>query len=154
MSYDLMVLDKRKRFTNKKEFLEWYNVVTEWSEDLDYNDYRHTTPSLQNWFLAMKEIVPPLNGEFAPSDDDLGNGEFQESDYCIAKEAIYIAFAWSDAEKVHQIVTNLAKKYDVAFFDISTNKVIYPDGFVLDLSDDSKETSISFLKKLRNFFHL
>ena len=93
MSYDLMVLDKHKRFTSENEFLEWYNAVTEWAEDIDYNDYRHATPNLQKWFLAMKDIVPPLNGEFAPSDEILGHGKFQEGDYCIAEDCIYVGFA-------------------------------------------------------------
>lgn len=151
MSYDLMVLDKHKRFTTKEDFLDWYHALTEWSEDIDYNDYRHANPNLQSWFLAMKDIVPPLNGEFAPSDDDLGSGKFQEADYCIAKEAIYVAFAWSDAEEVHAIVADLAKKNDLAFFDISADRVIYPDGFVLNLDD---KESPSFLKKLRSLFRL
>lgn len=152
MSYDLMVLDKHKRFTSENEFLKWYNAVTEWAEDIDYNDYRHATPNLQKWFLAMKDIVPPLNGEFAPSDEILGNGKFQEGDYCIAEDCIYVGFAWSDAKKVHPIVADLAKKHDVALFDISSNKVVYPDGFVLNLLDE--ETSPSFWKKFRAFFHL
>ena len=152
MSYDLMVLDKRKRFKAKDDFLEWYDALTEWSEDIDYNDYRHATPNLQSWFLEMKAIVPPLNGEFAPSDDELGNGRFQEADYSIAKEAIYAAFAWSDAEEVHALVSDLARKNDLAFFDISANHVIYPDGFVLDLDDKEKKPSL--LKRLKSFLGL
>ena len=46
-----MVLDKRKRFKAKDDFLECYDALTEWSEDIDYNDYRHATPNLQSWFL-------------------------------------------------------------------------------------------------------
>ena len=149
MSYDLMVLDKHKRFTNKRDFLSWYDAVTKWSDDVNYDDYRHATPSLQNWFLAIKDIVPPLNGEFAPSDENLGNGEFQEADYSIAKEAIYAAFAWSDAERVHSIVAELAKQCDVAFFDISNDRVIYPDGFSLNLADTQVETSITLIQKLK-----
>lgn len=152
MSFDLMVLDKRKRFSKKGEFLKWYDTVTEWSDDVDYSDYRHTTPSLQKWFLAMKDIVPPLNGEFATLDENSRKSEFQESDYCIAKEAIYVAFAWSDAEKIHPLVAELAKKNDVAFFDISRNQVVYPDGYILDLS--AEEHGFSIWNKLKSLFQL
>ena len=72
--------------------------------------------------------------------------------YCIANEAIYAAFAWSDAEEVHALVSDLARKNDLAFFDISANHVIYPDGFVLDLDD--KEKKPSFLKRLKSFLGL
>ena len=152
MSYDLMVLDKHKRFTDRILFLEWYNELTQWQENIDYNDYKHATPNLQHWFLEMKDIVPPLNGEFAPQDDDLGESRFQEGDYCIAKEAIYVAFAWSDAEKIHPIVEELAKKHDVAFFDISKDCINYPDGFVLNLSE-SQPSSLTLFQKIKRLFH-
>lgn len=64
MSYDLMVFDKKKRFRAKDDFFAWYNKLIEWSDNIDYNDYRHSTNELQNFFLDMKDIVPPLNGEF------------------------------------------------------------------------------------------
>ena len=48
MSYDLAVLDKHKRFKTEDEFLKWYDQVMEWAEDIDYNDYRNATLSLQS----------------------------------------------------------------------------------------------------------
>ena len=60
MSYDLMVFSKKKRFKKYEKFIKWYYEVTEWDEDyLDHNDYRHAIPELQQWFLEMKDIVPP-----------------------------------------------------------------------------------------------
>jgi hypothetical protein len=155
MSYDLMVLDKHKRFTDRIHFLEWYDELTQWQEDIDYNDYKHATSNLQQWFLDMKDIVPPLNGEFAPQDEDLGKSRFQEGDYSIAKEAIYVAFAWSDAEQIRPIVEELAKKHDVAFFDISRERINYPDGFVLNLSESNPHphSSLTLFEKIKRFFH-
>ena len=152
MSYDLMVLDKHRRFTDKNDFLEWYNKLTEWKDDIDYNDYRHTTPELQKWFLEIKDIIRPLNGEFAPVDEEIGNGEFQEGDYCIAKDAIYVAFAWTDAEKVYSIVSKLAKKHNVAFFDIPNNHIVYPDGYILSLAGTDKSLSISIFQRIKGLF--
>ena len=132
MSYDLLVLDKHKRFKTGDEFLGWYDQVTKWDEDIDYNDYRHATPSLLSWFLDMKDTVPPMNGEFAPPDDEIDGGGFKEADYSIARDCIYVAFAWSDAERVYTLVKGLAQKHDVAIFDVSgSGDVIYPDGTVL-----------------------
>ncbi len=134
MSYDLAVLDKHKRFKTGDEFLKWYDQVMEWAEDIDYNDYRNATLSLQSWFLEMKDIVRPMNGEFALPDEEVDSGDFMEADYAIGKEHIYVAFAWSDAERVYPLVKELAKKHDVAFFDVSgSGDLIYPDGTILNI---------------------
>ena len=133
-----MVLDKRKRFKDAHDFFQWYDEVMEWADDVDYNDFRHTTPHLQNWFLEMKDIVPPMNGKFAPSIENMGKGEFQEADYAIAKNAIYVAFSWSDAERVFLLVKEMAKKHDVAFYDVGgTGDIVYPDGEVLRTTEQS-----------------
>ena len=136
MSYDLMVFNKNKKFENRDEFMAWYDELTEWGEEVDYDDYKHTTTELQNFFMEIKEDFPPLNGEFAPDDDVLDELEEQgiyAPDYCIAKEAIYIAFAWSNAEQAYQKVRELANKNNLAFFDVSgdNGEIIYPDGSVL-----------------------
>ena len=136
-----MVLDKHKRFERKEDFLNWYNKVTEWEEDIDYNDYKHATPELQKWFLEMKDIFPPLNGEFAPSDDEADEGEHYMCDYCIAKDAIYCAFAWSDAEDAYKLSQEKAKEHDVAFFDVESYIVYYPDGYVMNLSGETKASN-------------
>ena len=114
-----MIIDRHPRFKNSKEFLEWYDGVTQWNDDLDYNDYEHATPHLKDWFLKMKDIVPPLNGKYAPSDDDLGNGRYQEADYTIARDGIYMALAYSDADEVKAIAFDLAEKNNLSYFDIS-----------------------------------
>ena len=36
MSYDLMVFEKTKAPTTKKEFIAWYEKQTEWGEEHDY----------------------------------------------------------------------------------------------------------------------
>ena len=142
MSYDLAVLDKHKRFNTNDEFdIWWYDGLNnDWAEDIDYNDYRHATPSLQSWFLEMKDIVRPMNGEFAPPEDEIDAGDFKEADYTIGKEHIYVAFAWSDAERVYPLVKELAKKHDVAFFDVSgSGDLIYPDGTILNIPPEPQD---------------
>ncbi|GIM60774.1 hypothetical protein CAPN008_08240 [Capnocytophaga canis] len=133
MSYDLMVFSKNKKFENRDQFMDWYDVVTEWEEEVDYDDYKHTTTELQAFFMDIKNTFPPLNGEFAPDDDELDTLEedgIYAVDYCIANEAIYMAFAWSNADEAYQKVKELATKHKVAFFDVSSNEgeILYPDG--------------------------
>lgn len=137
MSYDLMVFDKNKKFEDRNQFMDWYDKLTEWEEEVDYDDYHHTTSELQKFFMDIKDTFPPLNGEFAPDDDELERLEDEGIycvDYCIAKEAIYMAFAWSNADNAYEKVRELASKYNVAFFDVSSEEgqILYPNGTKID----------------------
>ena len=51
MSYDLMVFERTKAKTKKKEFMAWYEKQTEWEEGHDYQTISVSSPALQNWFL-------------------------------------------------------------------------------------------------------
>ena len=132
MSYDLMVFEKTKAPRTKKEFMEWYEKQTEWGEDHDYQTIGVASPALQSWFMEMKETFPPMNGEYAPSDEAIEADENLESrltDYCIGRDVIYAAFAWSQAEEAYELVRNLAQKHGVGFFDASGDcDIIMPDG--------------------------
>ena len=133
MSYDLMVFEKTKAPKTRKEFLDWFEKQTEWSEDHDYQTLGVTSPALQNWFLEMKDTFPPMNGEYAPDperydeDEDL---ERRTTDYSIGREVIYAAFAWSAADQAYPLMRALAKKHGVGFFDVSgrDGDIILPDG--------------------------
>ncbi|MBQ2196864.1 MAG: hypothetical protein II407_07995, partial [Prevotella sp.] len=151
MSYDLMVLDKHERFKSSDDFLKWYDEVTEWSDDIDYNDYRHATPNLQSWFLEIKDIIRPMNGEFVPSDEEMYNNSIHTADYSIAPNCIYICFAWTDAEQAYSLAKELAKKYNLILFDISGyNQLIYPDGSVLKVQPKSQEDiETEFVKEFK-----
>ena len=48
MSYDLMVFEKTKAPSNKKEFMTWFEKQTEWSEGHDYQSIGVSSPALQN----------------------------------------------------------------------------------------------------------
>ena len=129
MSYDLMIIDRHPRFKNSKDFLTWYDDVTKWEDEVDYNDYSHTTKPLKDCFLEMKELIPPLNGPFAPIVREVENSKYPAADYCIAKDAIYVALSYENIEKAKEIAFNLAKKYELAIFDISgSNELNNPDG--------------------------
>jgi len=119
MSYDVMVLDRHPRFEKSKEFLSWYDKIIRWDEDLDFNDYSHATKPLQDWFLEIKELIPPLNGPFSPVGDNIGKSAYPEADYSISKDCIYIALSYEKIEETKAKVLELAKKHRLATFDIS-----------------------------------
>lgn len=137
MSYDLMVFEKTKAPKTRKEFMEWYEEQTQWQEDHDYATIGVSSPALQNWFMEMKETFPPMNGEYAPDSALLDKDEALEAhlvDYCIGRDVIYGAFAWSVMEEAYEQMRKLAQKHDVGFFDVSSDNgdIILPDGSKLE----------------------
>ena len=140
MSYDLMVFEKTKAPKTRAEFIQWYEEQTQWGEDHDYQTIGVAAPALQNWFMEMKETFPPMSGEYAPTDDLLAEDAELENrlvDYCIGRDVIYAAFAWSVAEDAYEQMRILAQKHDVGFFDVSggppeSADIILPDGSRLE----------------------
>jgi hypothetical protein len=132
MSYDLMVFNKSAAPKNRKEFMEWYDFQTEWSENHDYNDPKNTTNELKNWYLEMIETFPDLNGAY---NIENSTEEINESDYSIGNNVIYVAFAWSLAENAYNTMYNLAEKHGVGFFDVSSDNgnIYFPENGKLKL---------------------
>lgn len=116
MSYDLMVFRKEAAPITKTEFMDWYEDQTEWTEEHSYDDPANTSTALRNWFMEMIQTFPAMNGPFA-SEDDEDNPNV--ADYCIGRDVIYVAFAWSLAEEAYSTMFKLAEKHGVGFFDAS-----------------------------------
>lgn len=138
MGYYIMVIDSELRFKNSREFLNWYETALKYEDDIDYNDYRHATDNIQQWFMEMKEIARPMNGEFAPPEEECDCGEFKEVDYSIGKDFIYADIAYSDAEALAPLAFDMATKYGLTFFDVSgTSQVFFPDGRILHITEEA-----------------
>ncbi|MBC3539246.1 hypothetical protein ACFSC6_07805 [Rufibacter sediminis] len=125
MSYDLMVFQMNAAPLRKKEFMEWYENQTEWTEDHSYDDPKNTSDELRNWYVEMQESFPDLNGPNASDPTENPN----ETDYGIGRNVVYAAFSWSQAGIAYQKTTELAAKHKVGFFDASGSSDIWiPDG--------------------------
>lgn len=124
MSYDLMVFEVSATPKTRKEFMEWYGVQTQWSEDHSYQDHSVASEALQDWFKEMIEFFPPMNGPLASDDID----DPKVTDHCIGKHVIYSAFAWSVAEEAYLNMRELAIKHSVGFFDVSADngEILFP----------------------------
>lgn len=125
MSYDLMVFRKESAPQTRTEFLKWFDVQAEWTEDHSYDDPSNTSPELQNWFAEMITTFPAMNGPLASDDDDSP----YVSDYSIGNDVIYAAFSWSLAEEAYDKVRELAEKHRVGFFNVSSDDgdILLPD---------------------------
>ncbi|MHC6203793.1 hypothetical protein ACYULU_11435 [Breznakiellaceae bacterium SP9] len=135
MSYDLMVFERTVAPTNRKDFMNWYESQTEWTEDHGYDNPAVTSNDLRNWFMEIIKEFPQMNGPFALDDDAIDTMENDSyiTDYSIGKDVIYAAFSWSLAEEAFETVKKLAKDYNVGFFDVSSNdgEIIFPDGTII-----------------------
>lgn len=126
MSYDLMVFEGEKAPRPKSGFMKWYERQVEWEEDHDYRSVKVCSPSLQSWFLAMKEDFPPMNGEFSPDPDQLEDFESRTADYSFGWEMIYAGFAWSAAGEACALAKSLARQYGLGFFDPGSGELLFP----------------------------
>ena len=133
-----MVFEISKAPKSKQEFMNGYYNLTEWEENLDYNNPQNTSYSLQSWFSEMILTFPPMNGSLAPTDEMLDNNDELYShlaDYSISTDAIYVGFSWSLAEEAHDVARKLAAKHSVGFLDVSNDNlnIILPDGTDINL---------------------
>ncbi len=134
MNYDLMVFRKDVAPEKRNDFLKWYKKQIEWLEEYSYNNAENTSPELRSWYLEMKHTFPTMNGSDAPTAEEWDKLEEQgldshTTDYAIGRDVIYVAFVWSVAEKAYKVMYELAEKYKVGFFDVSSESgnIFFPE---------------------------
>lgn len=125
MSYSFMVFKKEAAPKTRKDFLNWYKHQTEWTEKHNYTDLANTSIELQNWFIEMIKTFPALKDPFTNNEDD--KSVFL-TDYIIGKDIIYAVFSRQKTEQAYDTGLQLAKKYQVGFFDISSldKDILFP----------------------------
>ena len=133
MSYDLMVFDKEKAPNFYENFLDWMFKQTQWEENRDYNSTAGISPKLVSWFMEVKEIFPPLNGEYSLSDEEAFTSadiEIHLTDYSIGSDFIYSSIGWSVAEEADRLMLELSQKHDLGLYNPQTGEV-HSDSMIL-----------------------
>jgi hypothetical protein len=103
--------------------------------------------------MKMKDLVRPLNGEFAPPTDEIGGGEYPEADYVFEKDFIHVALAWTEVEKTRALAIDLAKETGLAYFDISgTNELHNADGTYFKVSRQLANNE-AYMEESQKVFH-
>lgn len=118
MSYDLAVFDPREDLRDRQAFEAWYDEITEWEQELDFNDPTNVSSALQSWFHEIRQAFVPLNGPFAARNTGKSE-EGPAADYTLAPGLIYVGFSWSNAEQAYLKAKQLAQKYKLGFLDAS-----------------------------------
>jgi hypothetical protein len=125
-----MVFEERVAPRTQREFDEWCDQQTEWSESHSYDDPSISSPALKGWFEEMRRAFPPMNGPFALSDEEFAklsrDAESRITDYSIGKTVIYTAFGWSVADEAEKTVRRLAQKHGLGFYHPGSGEVLFP----------------------------
>ena len=100
------------------------------------NDYQISTPRLQGLFLELKEIIHPLNGEFAMADNMVDTGKYLDAEYVFGKDVVWMELACSDVHNVIGEVKAVARKHKVALYDIDGKQVLLPSGVIVNKKTD------------------
>lgn len=127
MSYDLMVFEPDAAPRNRADFMKWYVELTEWTEGHDYDDPQFTSPRVRAWYRDMVLDFPAMNGPDGVQDDEVDNPKV--TDYCLARQAAYMGFAWSEAEPAYKVCKRLAFEHGLGFFDPQSEDagIFFPD---------------------------
>jgi hypothetical protein len=147
MSYDLMVFRPDIAPHTRPEFMNWFDEQTKWAEGHSYNDPAVTSVDLKGWFMEMIKTFPALNGPYAVDEYE----DDSVTDYCIGKDVIYVAFAWSVAEKAYPKMKEVAERHSVGFFDVSADngEILFPDNNGKNLPIDRPD-NLSSIQQIKN----
>lgn len=128
MSFDIFVFDPSAAPRDPKKFLAWYDRQTDWQDSVDYSNPENCTPDLHAWLLEICKDFPPLNGPYAPVNDD--GEEHEWTDYSVSSRFIYACFPWRSCETAKSMSHRVAREHNLAVFDASETPgvVTFHDG--------------------------
>lgn len=130
MSYIVMAFSQKRHFSQYNSFKKWFDEVTWWKEETDYSNLLITTPKLRQWFLAIKDMVPPRREGYSLS-SNYNDKEECCAEYYFTKEFIYVICPWNKAKSFSKIAFKKAKELNLAIYSAIDDCVFYPDGSIL-----------------------
>ncbi len=127
MSCDFMVFEPDAAPRERKAFMAWYFKTTDWDMEADFDNPALTSTRLQEWYTQMIKVYRPLNGPFAPPDDEIDDPRL--TDYTITPTVIYAGFRWSEAESAMEACKRLAFQHGLGFYDPQREDagIFFPD---------------------------
>lgn len=134
MGYLVAIVDAKKKLFYKS-YKKRYDGMLEYA---DGQNYKVSSQRLQSFFLELKDIVRPLSGEFAATEDELDSGTYYASDYGFSQDAIWIELTFSDVYERNVLteVYSIARKHGLTYYDIDGQKVVWPNGIIRDRTTD------------------
>jgi len=124
MSYYLLAFDPAA--VTDAEFPAWWADQSAWEGGHDYNSPDVASPAVRAFFDELIQTFPPMNGPLAVDDFE---PESRITDYSIAPDFIYAAFAWSESDAAGERFAELGEKHGLAMaaFGEATPLIIRPE---------------------------
>lgn len=141
MSFDLLVFDPARVPNNDEDMRAWYDALVKWDHPDSNVTLARTTPALRKFYKLLAQKFPPMTpiqenaGKPASIADRLMRlfsgkktidtrfaDDFDEArltDYAIAKEAIYLCFAWSVSDDAIRAALDAAAEARVGSWNVS-----------------------------------
>ena len=134
MGYLVAIVDTKKKLSYKS-YKKRYDGILEYA---DGQNYKVSSQRLQSFFLELKDIVRPLNGEFAAIEDECDSGTYYASDYGFSQDAIWIELTFPDVyeRNILSEIYSIARKHGLTFFDVDSRKVVWPNGVIRNKETD------------------
>ena len=134
MGYLVAIVDAKKSLFYKS-YEKRYDGMLEYA---DGQNYKVSSQRLQDFFFELKDVVRPLSGEFAATEDELDSGKYYASDYGFSQDAIWVELTFTDVyeRNVLSEICSIARKHGLTFFDVDSRKVVWPNGVVRDKETD------------------
>ena len=134
MGYLIAIVDTKKKLFYKS-YQKRYDGMSEYADGQN-----HTVASqrLQSFFLELKDIVRPLNGEFAAAEGECDSGIYYASDYGFSQDAIWIELTFLDVYERNVLteVYSIARKHGLTYYDVDGQKAVWPNGVIRDRTTD------------------
>lgn len=130
MSYYIGVFDGALVPDTRSAFVNWFKKKSEWNDDRDYDSLTGCSEKLCAFFMDIKQVFQPLNGEYAPDYDNIDEDtESKLIDYCICEELIYMSSGWSVADEFSVNVKEKAQKYGLGTLEFTS------EGYLITKAD-------------------
>ena len=134
MGYLVAIVDAKKKLFYKS-YEKRYDGMAEYA---DGRNYTVLSQRLQDFFFELKDVIRPLSGEFAATEDELDSGKYYASDYGFSQDAIWVELTFSDVYEGNVLseICSIARKHGLTFFDVDSRKVVWPNGIIRDRTTD------------------
>ncbi len=134
MGYLVAIIDTKKKLFYKS-YEKRYDGMPEYA---DGQNYTVSSQRLQDFFLELKDVVRPLNGEFAATESECDSGKYYASDYGFSHDAIWIELTFHDVHERNALteVHSIAKKHGLTYYDVDGQKAVWPNGVIRDRTTD------------------
>ena len=110
-----MVFEPSVAPKDRVSFKAWFEQQTDWDDNHDYMDPASTTSALRQWYDAIRQEYPAMNGPDGCDDNEIDRA----GDYNFGSGFIYVTYPWSLADDIYDRVRALSVEHEVGFFDVS-----------------------------------